>query len=100
MGPTRQRVGPKLLVGCGGEWVGGTGVRNYGLDPLLKGRTTEQDTVSAGEATDAYVGPHAGDFPLIAAARVGFAHVDHVSDGELPEHILAPTAGPFQTGIR
>ncbi len=53
----------------------------------------------AGETAYSDVGAQAVDLPVAAAARVRFAHPDHVSDGELLGHTAKPWRQP-QPGIR
>ena len=88
-----------LLVGGGGEGVGPSGLGDDCLHPLFESGAGEEDAVLTGETADSDVGAQAVDLPVAAAARVRFAHADHVSDGELLGHTIKPWRQP-QPGIR
>ena len=100
MRPVRHwRTGLKLLIGAGGERLGGAGTGDYGLDPFFEGRTGKENAVLTSEAADSDVCAEAVDLPVAAAAGVRLAHSDYVSEGELLRHCVRPLRQP-QLDIR
>jgi hypothetical protein len=59
------------------------------LQALLEDGALQEDAAVTGLTTKANVGAEAGDLPIGAAARVGFAETHHVAEREV-EHVLGP----------